>query len=711
MRAWLACTGAELLARDVADTVGRLCASQAARGLSATAEQECAWRQSLAALRDAVRRNRGEAWTIALEYDLVRLEKRIDAVLLTDRAILCLEFKTSDASPAALAEAEDYALDLRDFHAGSRLHPIVPLLVTQAAPRARAFQPPLLWDGVIAPLHCVADELGARIAWVQESAPRRDALDGAAWLAAPYRPVPTIVEAATMLYARNGVAEIATARADAANLTRTSAAIARAIAEARRDGARMVVFVTGIPGAGKTLCGLNAVFGAGSAREAHAAFLTGNAPLVAVLREALARDAVARGACGRGEAMRRVKAALQNVHRFLEDCATDPARLPPERLIVFDEAQRAWDEAKARAGSRNRHSRLTMSEPAHTLEIMGRRDGWAVVVALIGNGQEINTGEAGLAEWGRVIAASDWRAVAAPRVLDAAEPAQRLASAQPGWLRLDPDLDLVTPIRSLRDPAGAAWVDALLEGRSEEAREIARNAEALPFFVTRDLAALRMALRRLARGRRRAGLVRSSGARRLRAEGLAAEVSADEVPDWFLNSWPDVRASDALECCATEYACQGLELDVVGLAWGGDFLPDGTGWRARRFIGTAWQRDLKEFAFVRNTYRVLLTRARYETVIWVPRGDGADATRPPEEMNAIAARLIACGARPLEGAEQIGKELGKGDELPSPDPIPPFFGDLAPDLAVGATRPAARPARAESWREARNSASCRDRPD
>lgn len=655
MRAWFSCRGIELLSRDPADIVGRLASAQAVRGLSATAEQEAAWHAQVEALRRAV----APDWTIAIEYDLVRLEKRIDAVVLTDRAILVLEFKMADASPAALAQVEDYALDLHYFHAGSRAHPIVPVLVAGDAPVPLPPQPPLLWHDVVPPMRTSHAGLAEFIAWVQASIPVPAVpLDGAAWPAAPYRPVPTIIEAATMLYARNGVAEIAAARADVANLTRTTAAIDRAVAAARRDDARAVVFLTGIPGAGKTLCGLNTVFG--PARQDGAAFLTGNTPLVTVLREALARDAIARRACDAKEAQRRVRAALQNVHRFLEDNAADPSRLPPERLIVFDEAQRAWDEAKARAGTQRRPGRLTMSEPAHTLEIMERRSGWAVVVALIGNGQEINTGEAGLAEWGRVIAArGDWRAIAAPRAIAAADPVQRLADGAAPWLTIDPDLDLTVPIRSVREAAAAAWVDALLDGRIAEARAIAEAAGGVPFVLTRDSGALRAALRRLARGERRAGLVRSSVAKRLRADGLGPEISGDDVvANWFLNRWPDVRGSDALEVCATEYTCQGLELDVVGLAWGNDFLPDGrTGWRARRFAGTKWQPADKYYAFIRNTYRVLLTRARYETVIYVPRGDSADITRPPAEFDTIAAALRAAGAAELDMMQVPNAEL------------------------------------------------------
>ncbi len=637
MRAWLTCTGAALLARDAADTVGRLAAVQAAQGLSASAEQIGAWEAQVARLRETVAANDGAAWTVALEYDLIRLGKRIDAVAVTDRAILVLEFKTRDASPAALAEAEDYALDLRDFHAGSRDHPIVPILVTEEAQGEQAWQPPLIWHGVVPPFRCAGAKLATMIGWVQARVPSPTRpLDSTAWLAAAYRPVPGIVEAATMLYARNGVGEIAAARADAANLTGTTEAIARAIDRAKVVGARLVVFVTGIPGAGKTLCGLNAVFG--PARQEGAAFLTGNAPLVTVLRAALAEDAVARRECGSAEARRRVGQALQNVHRFLDHYVLKPDEVPHERLIVFDEAQRAWNEAKARQGTQNRTSRLTMSEPAHTLEIMGRHDGWSVIVALIGNGQEINTGEAGLADWHRVIDASGtWRAAAASPLV---------AGSDPPWLMREPDLHLSVSMRSVRDVAAAEWVEAVIDGDAARARAIADTAGGVPFLLVRDVDVLRATLRRLARGRRRAGLVRSAGAKRQRAEGLGAEVQGDDIAHWFLRRWPDVRGSDALEVCATEYACQGLELDVVGLAWGGDFLRGPQGWQARRFAGTSWQREVSEFGFVRNTYRVLLTRARYETVIYVPRGEAADRTRDPATFEAIAAFLTACGARP-----------------------------------------------------------------
>ena len=229
---------------------------------------------------------------------------------------------------------------------------------------------------------------------------------------------------------------------------------------------------------------------------------------------------------------------------------------------------------------------------------------------------------------------------------------QRLADGPRPWLALDSELDLAVAVRSVRESCGAEWVDAVLANNADRARELAAQATALPFLLTRDLDALRDALRALTRGRRRSGLVRSSGAKRLRAEGLAAEVAAEEVADWFLNRWPDPRASEALESAATEYACQGLELDVVGVAWGGDYIRGPEGWMARRFAGARWQREVREAHFVLNTYRVLLTRARYETVIWVPSGSPRvsayyDATNDAEQMDAVARFLIECGVRQL----------------------------------------------------------------
>jgi hypothetical protein len=418
-----------------------------------------------------------------------------------------------------------------------------------------------------------------------------------------------------------------------------------------------ILFVTGIPGAGKTLCGLNAVFGAG--RETGATFLTGNPTLVHVLREALARDA-ARGDSRRLRAARqRTKVAIQALPAF-RDHSIATGEVPPERVAVIDEAQRAWAREHAVRKSRDRPVRLSDSEPGHLLDIMARHQDWSAIVCLVGNGQEIHDGEGGLAEWGAALEARPiWSVFAASAALDAETSRQRLPRV--AGLTVVPDLRLDVPVRSLRNPAAAPWVDAVLDGDVARARSIAAENDPLPFFITRELGALRTRLRTEARGERRAGLIGSSGAKRLRADGLGVEVphmDAQAVAHWFLDRWPDdVRASDALEVIGTEFSVQGLELDFVGLCWGSDLVrvAGRREWLVRDFVGTRWTtpRTAEAIGNRVNTYRVLLTRARYETVVWVPRGDAEDRTRNPAEFDAIANFLISCGATILSEYEPL----------------------------------------------------------
>ncbi|MEJ0016261.1 MAG: DUF2075 domain-containing protein [Acetobacteraceae bacterium] len=614
------------------------------------ATQVAAWRSQLSLLRQALT-GFPDAWQLLLEYPLLRLGRRIDAVLLTPSAVVVIEFKVGAAAFATIdrQQVEDYALDLFDFHAESRTVPVVPVLVaTSATPGA--MQWPLYWHGVTPVLDAGAATLADLLGEIARRVPAgSQSLDPVAWEAAPYRPVPTIVEAATMLYARHGVADIAAARADVGNLTRTTAAIRSAVDHARRTKRHEVVFVTGIPGAGKTLCGLQSVFGA----DTQAAFLTGNLPLVHVMREALARNARDQGHSLR-LARHEVESAIQPLIGFLRDNL--PRRSPPhEHVIVFDEAQRAWDAEFGR-----RKFGHAQSEAALFLDIMARHDDWAVIIALVGNGQEINTGEAGLAAWGEALGSrQNWWSRAAPGVLESDNARQRLFWQPPDTLLLDEALHLDVPVRSIRSAAAAPWVDALLSGDAISAAAIARDAGGVPFLLTRSLAAMRNALRDLARGTRRAGLVCSAGARRLVSDGIwpnFPHLDAAAVANWFLQRWPDVRASDALEVPATQFACQGLELDQVGLCWGNDLIRrrGQAKWVARSFAGTRWRETRAEaaVAYQVNTYRVLLTRARYETVIWVPEGDVDDVTRPPEEFDAVAQFLLDCGVQPLEAAPQ-----------------------------------------------------------
>jgi hypothetical protein len=637
--AWWSATLADFAATTDERIIERLNLRLVEAHFTARADQVIAWRGLLPTLRNAVSKLPSD-WRLLLEYPLLRLDRRLDAVLVTDRAIIIFEFKTAAINKAALLQAEDYARDLRDFHTASRHHPVVPIVVSSAGTPALPNWP-LLWLTYDNPalqaspttLHGLLADILARIDH------RGVAVD--AWEHGTYRPVPTIIEAALMLYRKHGVEDIKAARADANNLTETTEAILQAVRDARTGSRHIIVFVTGIPGAGKTLCGLNVVFSA----DTEAAFLTGTLPMVYVLRAALAKDAGQAGTKSKDQAKREAKTKIQSITGFLKD-QRDRTAPPAEHVIVFDEAQRAWDAAYGA-----QKFRLADSEAGIVLDIMHRHEDYGVIVALVGNGQEINTGEAGLQEWGKALQARQyWLIRAAPGVIDAAEPRQNLFTIKPAGLSVAPSLHLQVPVRQIRSSAAAPWVDAVLRGATEEAVGIA--AETVPFLITRSLAGMRLALRQKSGGNRRAGLVCSSGAKRLVADGIWPKfdhLDDNAVANWFLKSWPtDVRASDALEIPATEFACQGLELDHVGLCWGGDFIWTGQ-WTTRNFSGTKWQYPKRPPAleFCRNTYRVLLTRARFETIIWIPAGDQADPTREPEFFDRTAAHLLACGASPL----------------------------------------------------------------
>jgi hypothetical protein len=601
---------------------------------TARANQLPVWRDAVNALRSATS-GMPDHWQLLLEYPLLRLGRRLDAVLLTDGVIFVMEFKTNEFSRSGRTQAEDYALDLRDFHAGSRHHPIVPILV---AGRGMPASPiwPLLWVNYANPVfEASAASLGGLL---MEIVARVDhsGIDIDAWEKAAYHPVPTIIEAARMLYRKHGVADIKSSRAGETNLTLTTDVILQTILEAKENGRHIIIFVTGIPGAGKTLCGLDAVFSTGS----DATFLTGTLPMVYVLKAALAKDA--------GESDRKVKANIQSITAFLKD-NRDRLNAPAEHVIVFDEAQRAWNAAYGA-----QKFQLADSEAGIVLDIMLRHGDYAVIVALVGTGQEINTGEAGLNEWGKALSQRlKWQIRAPANVINADEQRQCLFTQAPTGFTAQPFLHLDIPIRQIRSVAAAAWVNALIRGQAEEAKNISVQNGGIPFLITRSLSAMRNGLRSRVGGSHRAGLVCSSGAKRLVADGLWPKfdhLDDKAVANWFLRSWPDdVRASDALEIPATEFACQGLELDYVGLCWGGDLYWN-NGWRVRRFAGTKWQnpagQDAKDFRL--NTYRVLLTRARYETIIWVPPGNPEDRTREPELFDMTVEFLIKCGATVLE---------------------------------------------------------------
>ena len=641
-------TASDFLAADPADLAAHL---------SHRGQAHAGFPCGVTLVQDALRAVARAGWHVVIGLRLLRLSSRVDAVLVRDGAVLALRLRPDlpRSQAADRAAVEDAALDLADFHAGCRGLPVIPVLVL-AAGHVRTSRPlPLAGAaGVVETTRLLLPGLLRDLAAL--CAPCGN--DPAAWGAAPYRPVPSLIAAACALYARHDVPALLQAQAGQGGLSAAADAVGQAVQRAQRDGSHAVVFVTGAPGAGKTLLGLNLAFAGPGA-----AFLTGNPTLVHVLREALVRDAVARGG-ERRAAQQRVAGVVQALPAFRDHHILHPDA-PPERLVVVDEAQRCWAATHAVSKTRNRPVPLQDSEPGHLLDAMARHRGWAVVVCLVGGGQEIHDGEGGLAAWGAALAQRPaWTAAAPPGC--AADPRQHLGVP---CAVTDPRLHLAAPVRAIRTPQAAAWVDAVLAGDAAAAAGIAQGPGGAPFQVTRSLDAMRLALRGAAsRGTRRAGLAGSSGARRLRAEGLGAVLphqDDDAVARWFLDTWPDIRSSDALEVMGTEFSVQGLELDRMGVCWDGDLVRAGGAWQARSFRASAW--TLARSAEARsnriNAYRVLLTRARHGTVIWVPRGDARDPTRDPVLYDGVAEYLLACGAAPLD------VDAGRAEAACRPDPV------------------------------------------
>ncbi len=642
---------AEFMAEDPRAVVGALTTRAALEYRGNQPEQARAWQREVELLSRAfnVLTGSGE-WGLLLEYSLRRLGRRPDAVILAPGVIIVVEFKIGAERHAAhyVQQAEDYALCIRDFHDGSGRFVLVPIVCAELAPAVIATQPSVV-EAVASPILANAHDLPDALRMAVSTGTREaETVSWRAFDSGPYNPTPTIVDAARAVYAGHSVAEIGRSDADGMALQRAAERLRHWVLEARRSGEHIVCLVSGTPGAGKSLLGLNLVLADGAGRVAGepAVMLTGNRPLVQVLRGALIADSRARG--DNGGASRAVEGALQTLLGYLRQHAEESSGTPPEHVLVFDEAQRAWDEETGQKLLQRRRS-----EPELFLEILHRLP-WACLVCLVGEGQEINRGEGGMALWGEALAVEDraarrWRVVGSP-----------LASATGISMQLDASLHLANGVRAYRNPRFGEWVEALLAGNIEGARRLSRHMSNPAAQITRDVKMLKEWLRLRQRGGRRGGLVVSSGATRLVAEGVPAPPMSNDlkvIENWFLKSRPDFRGSDSLEVPLSEFGCQGLELDYVGLCWGGDliWLAESAKWMPRQMRAPSWQavRRPESARYRINAYRVLLTRAREGTCIYVPRGAADDPTRSPAELDGIAGALLQAGC--IDVAESEGR--------------------------------------------------------
>ncbi|HZW13773.1 MAG TPA: DUF2075 domain-containing protein [Noviherbaspirillum sp.] len=594
---------------------------------------------------------------ILFELQIPRMGRRADAVLIYQDVIYVLEFKVGAKAYLShdLRQTHGYAIDLHHFHEGSHNKTIVPLLVATDAPANQFTLSPAV-NHVYPPLRVCANNLQEALTYcvhnVEESAP----LDFQSWFKSAYKPTPTIVEAAQALYANHDVSDIARNDAGAQNLHVTSSEILRIVHKARIEKQKAICFVTGVPGAGKTLVGLNiATTSVNIDDDEHAVFLSGNGPLVEVLTEALARDAKERNPnTSKEQELRNAAARIQNIHKFRDDALVSPERAPPERVVIFDEAQRAWDAhstAKFMTQKRGQAS-FNQSEPEFLISVMDRHPDWCVIIALIGGGQEINTGEAGLMGWVEALRSGfkHWHVYYSDKLKQEEYAGGKVSFDSILHARSSPALHLATSMRSFRAEQLSHMVHYVIENRPDRAAACyASFRERFPIFVTRDIQQARAWIKRHARANETKGVIASSGGSRLKPEGIFVK-NKISAADWFLNEPDDVRSCHFLEDVATEFDIQGLELDWCLIGWDADYRYSGGAFEHWRFTGASWKQRTREEQrrFLENAYRVLLTRARQGMIIFVPRGDPQDLTRLPRYYDETYDYLIQCGLSALE---------------------------------------------------------------
>lgn len=626
-------------------------------GFSIETTQRDAWRSQITILQKELVLFVGRG-SVFFEFSVPRLGKRIDVLALIDHVIFVIEFKVGESlfNRSAVDQVWDYALDLKNFHETSHHCVIAPLLVATNTKNVNGVVSMSHHnDGVLEPINTSSEFLEETITTVLQLS-SGEGINASTWESGRYRPTPTIIEAASALYGSHSVADLSRSDAGEKNLARTSVAIADLISEAKLKRKKAICFVTGVPGAGKTLVGLDVATKHMDAKsDLHSVYLSGNGPLVSILREALTRDEVARKkAVGqklrKGEARKAVDAFIQNVNHFRDAYLADE-QPPVDHVVIFDEAQRAWtlEQTTQFMARKKGLPDFNRSEPDFLISCLDRHPDWAVVICLVGGGQEINTGEAGIGEWLRAIHDHypDWEVHISPHLQDSEYgTGEALAILQDRQnIHFNEDLHLAVSMRSFRAEHVSTFVKHLLDRQHESAHDVLQHVlPRYPIVVTRSLDKAKSWLREKARGCERFGMVVSSQAQRLKPLAIDVKSPMDPI-HWFLDDKTDVRSSYYLEDVATEFHVQGLELDWACVVWDADLRFGADDWEFRSFVGSKWQKIhlAHRQMYLKNAYRVLLIRARQGMVIVVPQGDRNDPTRDPSFYDPIYSYLLDLG--------------------------------------------------------------------
>ena len=594
---------------------------------------------------------------IIFEYTIPRIGNRIDNIVIYKGIIFLLEFKVGEKKyPSyAIEQVTDYAFDLSCFHKESHNRLLVPILISTKAHSVKQ-EIRISKDNVLETICCNEYEISKYITEVYLKF-IQDEIIPDDWINSLYMPTPTIIEAAQALYLGHNVEDISRNDASAKNLNQTTKAINKIIDYNKAHNRKSICFITGVPGAEKTLAGLNiAVERQKIAEDEHAVFLSGNGPLVDVLQEALARDDAKRNYISRKEASRKVKEFIQIIHHFRDD-AISVDTPPVEKVAIFDEAQRAWDEQNLTDFMKKKKhiEDFNMSEPEFLISILNRHNDWATIICLIGGGQEINKGEsAGIYGWFDSLRNNypNWDIYVSDKITDDEySKGHNFAEMTKNMnVNIIEDLHLAVSLRSFRSENVSNFVKALLDVDIDTAKRLYEQFNNdYPVFVTRNLHKAKLWVRSQAKGSQRYGLTASSGAKRLRKYGIWVQ-NKIEATNWFLNGKNDVRSSFHLEETATEFDIQGLELDWTIVCWDADLRFENGNFKHLKFVGTKWQniKSTDNILYLKNAYRVLLTRARQGFVIFVPRGDETDMTAKPEYYDGIYRYLKSVGIKELE---------------------------------------------------------------
>jgi DUF2075 family protein len=622
--------------------------------------QNKSWKQQIHILKNALQKIDGE---IFFEFSIPRMGKRVDTLLIIGGIVFVIEFKVGESEflNRHVEQVWDYALDLKNFHKTSHNVLLIPVLIaTEARESFIKINMTSHNDKLTLPVKIGSKALREVINNALLLFPNEKKISITDYVNCGYMPTPTIIEAAVSLYNTHSVENITRNDANAKNLTVTTTKISKIIELAKTEQKKIICFVTGVPGAGKTLVGLNVATSHLDNKNGNkSVYLSGNAPLVAILQEALTRDKKAREAENGNkitkEAIKReVKTFIQIIHHYRDEYLKN-TEAPYDHVAIFDEAQRAWSKEQTVKFMKQKKDILDFdySEPEFLISCLDRHKDWAVIICLVGGGQEINTGEAGISEWLEAVDKTfpNWHVYISQNLTDseyvAIEAINKLNSKH--RVCFDNDLHLSVSMRSFRAEKLSLFVKNLLDRNIESAKDtLSLIVEKYPIVLTRDVSKAKQWLKNKARGSERYGMVASSQAERLKPFAIDIKSSMDPV-NWFLDDKDDVRSSFYLEDVATEFHVQGLELDWSCVVWDCDLRYSSDGWQTFSFFGNKWQNINKDERkkYLINAYRVLLTRARQGMIIVVPEGNSEDHTRKNEYYDGTYNFLMSIGLQTI----------------------------------------------------------------